>query len=91
MVQRSKGKPAPQPPMKRRTRSVTDVMPRKVDPMAPKPRKQKAPLINGKAVLPKVKGALPKGKGRILDGKGYTTPALPSSSSKMGKMNRRAY
>ena len=98
MVQRSRGIPAPEPKFKRgerpspkaRSRQMTDVTPRMVNPTAPKPKKQ-APSIGGKAVLPKAKGAAPKAKNRILGGKGYTTPSLPSSASKMGKMNRKAY
>ena len=74
-------KPAPMP--KPRSRQMTDVTPKQK--VAPKVK----PKINSKVQPLKPKAAQPKG--RIFKGTGTTIPALPSSSSKMGKMNRRAY
>ena len=73
-------KPAPTP--KARSRQVTDVTPKKVMPKI-------KPKIGSSVAGAKPKAAAPKN--RILSGTGKTIPALPSSSSKMGKMNRKAY
>jgi hypothetical protein len=89
--ERSGPNPAPMP--KARSRQMTDVTPKKVNPTTPKPKKQTAPgaKIGGKVVLPKASGATPKKKMRIFSAVTSVTPALPSSASKMGKMNRKAY
>jgi hypothetical protein len=71
-------KPAPMP--KPRSRQMTDVTPKRAT--GPKTKSK---------IDSKVQPLKPKPKGRIFKGTSTTTPALPSSSSKMGKMNRGAY